>query len=234
MDEPSTKRAKVEGEMNGEKTETESAQDFDSATRKILEQVDQVEQKYNSLRKPFFDKRNDLVRDIPNFWVTAFVNHPHIGVILTEEEEECLHYLTTVEVEEFDDIKSGYRIKLTFDDNPFFENTQIVKEFSLGNLEPTCTTTEIKWKPDNDLTKKSKGSECCAPIRKSFFTWLAENGDAANDQTAEVIKDDLWPNPLHYFLVSDSEELGGGSDNEDENYDDELEEADDAGEDNDD
>lgn len=59
-----------------------------------------------------------------------------------------------MQVEEFDDIKSGYRIKLTFDENPFFENTQIVKEFFLGNSDPTSTTTEIKWKPDNDLINK--------------------------------------------------------------------------------
>lgn len=57
-------------------------------------------------------------------------------------------------MEEFDDIKSGYRIKLIFDENPFFENSQIVKEFALGNLEPSSTTTEIKWKPDNDLVNK--------------------------------------------------------------------------------
>lgn len=38
-----------------------------------------------------------------------FVNHPQISAILEEEEEECLHYLTKLDVEEFDDIKSGYR-----------------------------------------------------------------------------------------------------------------------------
>lgn len=51
-------------------------------------------------------------------------------------------------MEEFDDIKSGYRIKLFFDENPFFQNSELVKEFQLGNIEPSSSTTEIQWKPD--------------------------------------------------------------------------------------
>lgn len=61
-----------------------------------------------------------------------FVNHPQISAILDEDEEECLHYLSKLEVEEFEDIKSGYRIKFTFDENPYFENDVLVKEFHLG------------------------------------------------------------------------------------------------------
>ncbi|VDN90298.1 unnamed protein product [Brugia pahangi] len=272
MGEPVAKRCKTDNETNGDSSKVG---DYDAATQKILEQIDQVqseidslnekaseeilkasfrnffeilrekvrstflkvEQKYNSLRKPFFDKRNDLVRDIPNFWVTAFVNHPNISAILDEEEEECLHYLTTVEVEEFDDIKSGYRIKLTFDENPFFENTQLVKEFFLGDFEPTSTTTVIKWKPDNDLLNKVKtknqSSGDATPAPRSFFAWLSDNQDPSNDEIAELIKDDLWPNPLQYFLVPEMDENAGVS-GDDDNFDDIFEEADDAGEDNED
>ena len=42
---------------------------------------------------------------------TQFVNHPQISALLDEEDEEALHYLSSLEVEEFEDIKSGYRIK---------------------------------------------------------------------------------------------------------------------------
>ena len=40
-----------------------------------------------------------------------FLNHPQISALLDEEDEEALQYLKSVEVEEFEDIKSGYRIK---------------------------------------------------------------------------------------------------------------------------
>ena len=39
-----------------------------------------------------------------------FVNHPQVSALLDEEDEEALHFLTKVEVEEFEDIKSGYKI----------------------------------------------------------------------------------------------------------------------------
>ena len=32
-------------------------------------------------------------------------------MLIDEEDEEALHYMTFLEVEEFEDIKSGYRIK---------------------------------------------------------------------------------------------------------------------------
>jgi hypothetical protein len=37
-------------------------------------------------------------------------------------------------VEEFEDIKSGYRIKLFFDENPYFTNEWITKEFHLVSM----------------------------------------------------------------------------------------------------
>jgi hypothetical protein len=79
---------------------------FFQASDEILK----VEQKYNKLRQPHFHKRSELIAKIPNFWVTAFVNHPQVSALLNEEDEEVLQYLTRVEVQEFEDIKSGYRI----------------------------------------------------------------------------------------------------------------------------
>jgi len=38
-----------------------------------------------------------------------------------------------LEVEEFEDIKSGYRINFYFDENPYFENDVLTKEFHLGS-----------------------------------------------------------------------------------------------------
>lgn len=107
--------------------------EIDQLIEKASEEILKVEQKYNQLRKPFFEKRSDIIKKIPNFWVTSFVNHPQISYILKEEEEECLHHLTKLDVEEFDDIKSGYRINFYFEKNPYFSNEILTKEFHLGS-----------------------------------------------------------------------------------------------------
>lgn len=57
--------------------------EIDSLNEKASEEILKVEQKYNKLRKPFFEKRNDIIKRIPNFWVTAvsvFFNYcpPHL------------------------------------------------------------------------------------------------------------------------------------------------------------
>ncbi|XP_076343913.1 protein SET-like [Tachypleus tridentatus] len=245
----SKKNRKIEGSSSTGDID-ENSRDFDPETQKSLEEIDacqneidalnekaseeilKVEQKYNKLRKPFFDKRNDLIEKIPNFWVTAFVNHPQISAILDEEEEECLHFMSKLEVEEFEDIKSGYRIKFFFDENPYFENNVIVKEFHLGSSgDPASHSTTIKWKDGMDLTKKQKERQAQMKnsqkrrheLPRTFFLWFSDHGDASADDIAEVIKDDMWPNPLQYFLVPDIE-VENGLD-EDDSDDDEVDDS---------
>lgn len=53
----------------------------DRLNEQASEEILKVEQKYNKLRQPFFQKRSELIAKIPNFWVTTFVNHPQ-GEIL--------------------------------------------------------------------------------------------------------------------------------------------------------
>ena len=38
--------------------------------------------------------------------------------------------------------------------------------------------------------------------QESFFGWFLDHNDAGADELGEVIKDDIWPNPLQYYLVS--------------------------------
>ncbi|XP_035895418.1 protein SET [Anopheles stephensi] len=186
--------------------------DIDALNEQASEEILKVEQKYNEKRKPLYQKRNEYIKRIPTFWMTAIMNHPQISSILEQEEEDCLQYLEKLEVEEFEDIKSGYRILFHFEENPFFENLVLTKEFKLGSNgeSPSSTSTAIKWKPDHDLTKvlpkkmdsnrRKRGLE-----NRTFFDWFTDNNDPINDDIAELIKDDLWPNPLQYYLVPDIE-----------------------------
>ena len=205
--------------------------EIDSLNEKASEEILKVEQKYNQLRKPFFEKRNELIQKIPNFWVTAFVNHPQITAILDEEEEE------------FEDIKSGYRINFYFKTNSYFENELLVKDFHLGTSgDPASTSTPIIWKSTEEAKRlkeqtlnnarangqKSKDRKRKRPAPAStFFSWYLQNGDASADDIAEVIKDDMWPNPLQYFLVPDLDVENGGMDG-DEGEEEDSEEVEDS------
>merc|ERR1719328_760880 len=246
--EPVSKKARIDDSVE--------ERDFDEETQKALEEIDanqneidalneqaseeilKVEQKYNKLRRPYYDKRNDIIKRIPKFWLTAFINHPQITAIIEEDEEDCLQYLNKLEVEEFEDIKSGYRIKLFFEKNPYFDNEFLIKEFHLGSSgDPASQSTPIQWKEGIDLAAKfaqraaaaletAKNSrKRAAQQPKTFFTWFCDNGDPSDDEIAEVIKDDMWPNPLQYFLVPDIEVENGDDEDDDDEIEEEVEES---------
>ena len=37
---------------------------------------------------------------------------------------------------------------------------------------------------------------------ESFFAWFNDHLEGQADEVGELIKDDIWPNPLQYYLVS--------------------------------
>lgn len=58
-----------------------------------------------------------------------------------------------------------------------------------------------------DLTSRSSQAPSKAGKKRqheepeSFFTWFTDHADSGADELGEVIKDDIWPNPLQYYLV---------------------------------
>lgn len=90
---------------------------------------------------------------------------------------------------------------------------------------PSSVSTTIQWKegknllktlltkPFNNKNKRKRNLEY-----KTFFDWFTDNSDPVNDEIAELIKDDLWPNPLQYYLVPDIEvEAEDNDDDDDDN-----------------
>ncbi|XP_073316938.1 NAP1-related protein 2-like isoform X1 [Primulina huaijiensis] len=194
----------------------------EEANDKVLE----VEQKYTAIRKPVYDKRNEHIKSIPDFWLTAFMSHPALGELLTEKDQKIFKYLGNLEVEESKDVKSGYSITFNFDPNPYFENSVLTKTLTfLEEGTTTITATSIKWKEDvgipNGVVEEKNGNKR-SYAEESFFTWFSETqhkGDMVeiHDEVAEIIKDDLWPNPLTYFNNgADEEEFDMDEDDEDD------------------
>ncbi|CAD7681246.1 unnamed protein product [Nyctereutes procyonoides] len=172
--------------------ETSTSQHLPKGEKEQQEAIEHIDENRNKLRQPFFQKRSELIAKIPNFGVTL-VNHPQVGIAL----------LTRVEVTEFEDIKSGYRIDFYFDENPYFEKKVLSKEFHLNeSCDPSSKSTEIKWKSGKDLRKHSSQTQNKSSRKRqheeseSFFIWFTDHSDAGTDELGEVINDDIWPNLL--------------------------------------
>ncbi|XP_075480397.1 NAP1-related protein 2-like isoform X2 [Primulina tabacum] len=219
--------ADVDGELilSIEKLQ-EIQEELEKINEEASEKVLEVEQKYNAIRKPVYDMRNELIKSIPDFWLTAFMSHPALGELLTEKDQKIFKYFGNLEVEESKDVKSGYSITFNFNPNPYFENTELTKTFTfLEEGTTTITATSIKWKEGmgipNSVVEEKNGNKR-SHAEESFFTWFDETqhkGDMVeiHDEVAEIIKDDLWPNPLTYFNNdADEEEFDVDEDDEDD------------------
>lgn len=205
----------------------------EEASEKVLE----VEQKFNEIRKPVYDQRTELLKNIPDFWLTAFLSHPALGELLNDEDQKIFKYISSLDVEDFKDLKSGYSITFNFNPNPYFEDTKLTKTFTFSDEDEgtKVIATQIKWKEGmglpNGVNHEKKGNKRQL-AEQSFFSWFTEQKDdeleGLDDEIAEIIKEDLWPNPLTYFNNDVDEEDGDeeGNDEDSDDDDDEDEEED--------
>ncbi|CAA3030220.1 NAP1-related 2-like [Olea europaea subsp. europaea] len=215
LEEENNVAEKIDGELVLSIEKLQEIQDeLEKINEEASEKVLEVEQKYNEIRKPVYDKRNDIIKSIPDFWLTAFLSHPALSELFTDEDQKIFKYLSSLEVEDFKDMKSGYSITFHFSPNPYFEDTKLTKTFTFLDEGTKITATAIKWKEGmgipNGVAEQKNGNKR-PHAEESFFTWFSETEskgdiDEIHDEVAEIIKDDLWPNPLTYFNNEADEE----------------------------
>lgn len=244
-------KGKEDGEVDGDNTgDEDDVGAFNPNVTKALEQVQQIqseiftlnekaseeilkiEQKYIQIRRPHFEKRNELLKSVPNFWLTSLANHPVIApMIESAEDEDCLHYMVNLDVEEFEDVKSGYRLKLHFVENPYIKNEVLVKEFQVVSPDETVvsTSTPIEYKNTQEgmtlkqivetsleQTRSNRSRRSGPQLQQSFFAWLVESIESGQDEIAEILKDQIWPNPLELFYAVPEDYEEGSDDESDE------------------
>ncbi|KAK1357746.1 DNA replication factor/protein phosphatase inhibitor SET/SPR-2 [Heracleum sosnowskyi] len=216
-------------------------EELDKINEEVVEKVLEINQKYSEVRKPVYDKREDIIKTIPDFWLTAFMSHPLLCGLLSEEDQKIFKYLSSLEVEEFKDVQSGYSISFNFNSNPFFEDSKLTKSFTfLDEGLVKVTATKIKWKDGkglpNGVAHDKKGNKRPHEEDESFFSWFSETQqeddvEDVDDEIADAIKDDLWPNPITYFN-NETDEVdfeGDESDQEEDGSDDDDIDGDDDG-----
>ncbi|CAD5189287.1 unnamed protein product [Musa acuminata subsp. malaccensis] len=210
----------------------EKLQEIQDELEKINEEasdkVFEVEQKYNEIRRPVYVRRAEIIKHIPDFWLTAFLSHPALGDLLSEKDQEIFKFMRSLDVEDFKDMKTGYSITFNFSNNPYFEDTKLTKTYSFTDEGTTNVTgTTIKWKEgmehiaNGDAHKKKGNKRLFAEERLMLLIltvfFFLPCAIAFLMQVAEIIKEDLWPNPLKYFNnEADEDDFDGEEDDEEE------------------
>eukprot|EP00741_Cyanophora_paradoxa_P011307 tig00020554_g10921.t1 len=232
------KRAKVEEDTADVPYEQlESVQEkIEKINEEASEEVLAIEKKFNVKRRPLYKERSALLAKIPNFWLTIFTNHEVLSENITDADCDVLKYLKEIDIEDNEDLKSGYKISLYFDENPYFSNKVLTKEYKYApDGELDVRPTAINWKAGHSVDSLSQevdveaeddeendeaeaGDKRKREVKESFFGWFSP--DSPDTDLAEILKEDIWPNPLRVYMMDgaddDDDEGGDGDEGGDE------------------
>ncbi|XP_045650071.1 testis-specific Y-encoded protein 3-like [Ursus americanus] len=149
-------------------------------------------------RQRHLEHRSAIIRGIPGFWAKAFVNHPQMSAMISEQDEGILGYLTDLKVEELRFPRECRQILLFFRKNSYFRNEVVVKEYvvSAAGYGPSHSPP-IQWHQDFEREAHSRRHHNSS---LNFFNWFSDHSFAGASRIAEIIMDDLWPNPLQYYV----------------------------------
>uniref|UniRef100_W5JXX9 Testis specific protein Y-linked n=1 Tax=Astyanax mexicanus TaxID=7994 RepID=W5JXX9_ASTMX len=190
---------------------------LDALEKKGARLHQRLELKLSRQRRPHLDQRGAITQTIPGFWVTALLNHPHLSAHIDENDEDALSYMTNLEIETFKNNKLGYRICFHFRRNPFFQNKVIVKELHLGmGGSPVSFSNPILWHRGQNLIGNGEPRRTAQGVYQSFFHWFSDHSSPGRDEIAQILKDDLYRNPLRYYLTPLWEPRQNGPDDSDQ------------------
>uniref|UniRef100_G3TLE1 TSPY like 2 n=1 Tax=Loxodonta africana TaxID=9785 RepID=G3TLE1_LOXAF len=160
-----------------------------------------LKRKFIQMRRPFLERRDLIIQHIPGFWVNAFLNHPKISILINQRDEDIFRYLTNLQVQDLRHVSMGYKMKLYFQTNPYFTNMVIVKEFQHNRSGRLVShSTPIRWHRGQEPQARRHRNQNTS---HSFFNWFSNHSLPEADRIAEIIKNDLWVNPLRYYMMGE-------------------------------
>ncbi|XP_032275841.1 putative testis-specific Y-encoded-like protein 3 [Phoca vitulina] len=158
-----------------------------------------LQRRFGRIRRLHLAPRSFVVRNIPGFWVTAFLNHPQLLAMIITRDEDMLCHLMHLEVRELRNTRAQCKFKFRFWNNPYFRNKVLMKEYECRSLGPVVSVgTRIRGHPGQARPVLVHRDTVC-----SFFTWFSQHSLPEADKVAQIIKEDLWPKPLQYHLLED-------------------------------
>ncbi|KAJ3586130.1 hypothetical protein NHX12_012531 [Muraenolepis orangiensis] len=175
---------------------------LETLEKKSVRLHQRLDTKMKRQRRPHLDQRSTITQSIPGFWVTALLNHPHLSAHIDETDEDALSYMIDLEIESFKNSKLGSRIRFHFRRNPYFQNNIIMKEVHLGmGGSPVSFSNPILWHRGQNLTVHSEPRKSTHGVYQTFFSWFGDHSNPGRDDIAQILKDDLYRDPLRYYLT---------------------------------
>ena len=160
------------------------------------------------------DEDEEDVKGIPNFWLTAFRNVPHLTDLISDRDSDVITYLIDVRLKYLE--KPGFALDFEFSENPYFSNKVLTKsylyheEIGLSGefMYDHAEGADIKWSsPEHNVTvrveqrkQRNKHTKATRTIEKtlkidSFFNFFSPPAlpdiDEVEDEYAQNLQSEL-------------------------------------------
>ena len=196
-----------------------------------------LEQKYNDLMKPLYEKRRDViagkcdeeiqkmqseapssssneqqqqqVKGIPQFWACAMGHIDILAELITEQDVDCLEHLTDITCNDFTD-GSGFELHFHFSPNDFFTNEILTKRYEVPNL---LTEDEPMLQSVTGTEIHWKTPDQCL-THKTITKKQRKKGGPNAGQVRTIQKTERAESFFHFFTPPKMPELGDVVDEE--------------------
>ncbi|OII71704.1 nucleosome assembly protein [Cryptosporidium ubiquitum] len=193
--------------------------EFNTIEKEYLAEMRKLRSKYEAQYDQIYTKRDQILESgtveesgtpgLPQFWITAMRNSRMLGSAIEEYDVPILSYLKNITTEWTSDQQSGFILNFNFVPNPFFEGTNIKKEYVMVFLEddePLLSNTvvsKIEWKQGKDPTqevvvrrqrhKQSKEVRIVTETvhRESFFNFFKSLNVPSDEELAKMDRFDI-------------------------------------------
>lgn len=174
-------------------------------TNKIIRQVRKVELSHDKDRRALFAKRDEIVKNVPEFWLKVFLGLPELRDMLTPADLEIAGHIASLNVENLpthkDGSDGGYKIVFNFKPNPIIESKVIQKEYRMevqkedaspeDDSHITVSTSDVKFK-SNKFVQENKDS--------FLIQWFTDAEKESDVQLGQIFRDELYPQAFNVFM----------------------------------
>jgi len=141
--------------------------------------------------------------------------HYLISEYFSEEDWEIMAALKDLSVEEDYKVMDGFKIIFKFNENAFFTSDSLWKSYAWDKDTESYKTqsSPVQWKegknlPQNNKDFKQKEMDGTLGPDDSYhwFGDFEEQPEEGEDEIAEVIRDEIWEDPLKIYQAESEEE----------------------------
>ncbi|GMY13626.1 NAP1-related protein 2 [Fagus crenata] len=158
----------------------------------VQDRIAKLKEQHDQRLEELVMKRNEVIEDIPEFWITA--NSSPLAWYFSEYEDyinnHMFSYLDLPTVVDDADGLGGYHIEFVFSENPYFKDTDITISVTIGNS--VVSASAIHWKR----------------VDKCLLRWLTEDSqEEMEDDRLKKIETvgeihSIIKSPLEYYKVT--------------------------------